>query len=405
MKKNKRLGWIIASAVLTALLASSILYATVPAIKNWTNNLVDTIITRPSEEDPSSELPSSEVPGTIDLSVVNRYKFNAINSTVTLTATVTPANASDKTIVWTTSDSAKVSITGTTATTATIKCLAAFNDTVVITARATNGTVTEDDDFVATCAVTYLVPIQTIDLQYVTVGPNSFAVGAKINVKVVFTPANANEDYDLSFNGAYLQNNGSYFDLGYTLTEEAKHSYEFEVVAATPAKTTTPIAVSTDVNDLSDTLAVYCGYHLGVDGRTLQNITVDITTPTNATFTYDLNDFDDALTYNSPFAVGTKFKINLPAADWVQPAMRVTYSNVLQFTSSTGTGVTNTSAGIVDFTGVGAATVTLTLISDSAVTEQFAVIPTNYAGQGVTFSFMCRQPITGISLDNTNVVF
>ena len=67
-------------------------------------------------------------------------KFAAqVNSTKTCTATITPDNATDKTILWTTSDATKVSIaTATTQSGAaqTLTLKAVFNGTITITATA-----------------------------------------------------------------------------------------------------------------------------------------------------------------------------------------------------------------------------------------------------------------------------
>lgn len=72
-------------------------------------------------------------------------------SSETLTATVAPTDATNKTVTWTTSDSNVATVENGVVT-------AAAPGTATITATATNGTETTDDDKTATCAVT-VVPL------------------------------------------------------------------------------------------------------------------------------------------------------------------------------------------------------------------------------------------------------
>ena len=72
--------------------------------------------------------------------------------TLTLTATVAPDNATDKTVTWTTSDASVASVANGVVT-------AVGAGTATITATATNGTPDDtSDDFSATCAVTVAEP-------------------------------------------------------------------------------------------------------------------------------------------------------------------------------------------------------------------------------------------------------
>ncbi len=72
--------------------------------------------------------------------------------TLTLTATVAPDNATEKTVTWTTSDASVASVANGVVT-------AVGAGTATITATATNGTPDDtSDDFSATCAVTVVEP-------------------------------------------------------------------------------------------------------------------------------------------------------------------------------------------------------------------------------------------------------
>jgi len=90
------------------------------------------------------------------------HQFRAIGDTVVLTATVAPANASDKRVTWSTSDSSKISIVSSlntsTGATATIRCETVYDISVTITAT------TVDGGYTATCAVTYYVAVESLTI-------------------------------------------------------------------------------------------------------------------------------------------------------------------------------------------------------------------------------------------------
>ena len=78
-----------------------------------------------------------------------------VSGTLTLTATVAPSNATDKTVTWTTSDASICTVADGVVT-------AVGAGTSTITATATNGTVDTSDDFSATCTVNVTVPAITL---------------------------------------------------------------------------------------------------------------------------------------------------------------------------------------------------------------------------------------------------
>ena len=88
--------------------------------------------------------------------------FQSVGDTITLTATVSPANASDKRVTWASSDLSKVDISNSTnistGGTALLTCEAIFEGTVTITAT------TVDGGFQATCAVNYYEEIESLEV-------------------------------------------------------------------------------------------------------------------------------------------------------------------------------------------------------------------------------------------------
>lgn len=388
MKKNKTFMSILIGLAVVSLVGVG--------LKVFSNNLGD--------------LPSNTSSEAGELMTINLqdHPFRAVNEEVLIVATVSPSNASDKTIVWSSSDANKVSVTSVNATTARIKCLMAFNDQVTITARATNGTSTQDDDFVATCVCTYLEPITSLDLQFVSLtGTPSVTVGQKVNVKVVFAPTVANEAYTFTYNSTYLRNNGSYNDLGYTIEE---HWYEFEVIAPTPAGTSTTISVSTVTNSLTDSLTVYCGNHLGINGLILDNgITIEVTEPGQSKVTYASIDNlrTDVVDYNKTFPVDTIIKINLPGYSFVSSDMTISYNDMyLSLEALTGSGLSSPESGELIYSGVGAASMTFKVINANTAVSYVDIVVSAYnvlLGESIPFGL--KQPISGINLDTSEYEF
>ena len=98
-----------------------------------------------------------------------------VNSTGTLTATVSPDNATDKTIVWSSSDSDYVSINAETGE-YTIMGTKGYGS-ATITATATNGTEDTSDDVTATCTITGKVTYTSLKAGDVLHVGDTFYVG------------------------------------------------------------------------------------------------------------------------------------------------------------------------------------------------------------------------------------
>jgi hypothetical protein len=135
-------------------------------LDDWKDHFI--LPTPSTSEDPSdtsSEEPSdtSSDPEPAGLALIaSKTLFQSVGDTITLTATVSPANASDKRVTWASSDLSKVNISNPTNTstggTVILTCEAIFEGTVTITAT------TVDGGFQATCAVNYYETIESLEV-------------------------------------------------------------------------------------------------------------------------------------------------------------------------------------------------------------------------------------------------
>ncbi len=110
----------------------------------------------------------------------NTLIFNAANQTATLTATVSPSNATDKNVTWTSSNTAVATVSSTGVV------ISKANGTAVVTATTTDGT-----NLTATCNVTVSIPVLAtgISLNQTTLSFNSANKTATLIASV--TPSNA----------------------------------------------------------------------------------------------------------------------------------------------------------------------------------------------------------------------
>lgn len=157
---NKTKNNLIIAGILILILG---LLAGIVASMNITwNNLFPSDTT--SDTSDSSSDSSSEDPEPAGLALNKAsVHFAAVGDTAVLTATVAPANASNKSVTWATSDAAKISIFShadtLTGGTATIKAEQMFTGNVTITAT------TVDGGFTATCTVTSYVDVESMILE------------------------------------------------------------------------------------------------------------------------------------------------------------------------------------------------------------------------------------------------
>ena len=101
-----------------------------------------------------------------------------VNSTGTLTATVSPDNATDKTVVWSSSDPDYVSINAETGE-YTVMGKKGYGS-ATITATATNGTEDTSDDVAATCTITGKVTYTSLSVGTVLHTGDTFYTGSTV---------------------------------------------------------------------------------------------------------------------------------------------------------------------------------------------------------------------------------
>ena len=101
-----------------------------------------------------------------------------VNSTGTLTATVSPNNATDKTVVWSSSDPDYVSINAETGE-YTVMGKKGYGS-ATITATATNGTEDTSDDVTATCTITGKVTYTSLSVGTVLHTGDTFYTGSTV---------------------------------------------------------------------------------------------------------------------------------------------------------------------------------------------------------------------------------
>ena len=158
-----------------------------------------------------------------------------VNSTGTLTATVSPDNATDKTIVWSSSDSDYVSINSETGE-YTIMGTKGYGS-ATITATATNGTEDTSDDVTATCTITGKVTYTSLKAGDVLHTGDTFYTGSTVyfagNTNVTFpttagviTIVEATKD---GYNGKFYQfkrsSNGTWPNWSYSVKDNTDGVY------------------------------------------------------------------------------------------------------------------------------------------------------------------------------------
>ncbi len=132
-----------------------------------------------------------------------------VNSTGTLTATVSPDNATDKTVVWSSSDPDYVSINAETGE-YTVMGKKGYGS-ATITATATNGTEDTSDDVTATCTITGKVTYTSLSAGTVLhVGDTFYAGKVYFDTKPAMSFLDSNGVITLvEYNGCYKFKRGS----------------------------------------------------------------------------------------------------------------------------------------------------------------------------------------------------
>ena len=158
-----------------------------------------------------------------------------VNSTGTLTATVSPDNATDKTVVWSSSDPDYVSINAETGE-YTVMGKKGYGS-ATITATATNGTEDTSDDVTATCTITGKVTYTSLSVGTVLHTGDTFYTGSTVYFKgstnVSFTANNGVitiiEAEKSGYNNKYYQcqraSNGTYPNWGYVVKDNTDGIY------------------------------------------------------------------------------------------------------------------------------------------------------------------------------------
>ena len=116
------------------------------------------------------------------ISISKTSEKMTVNGEITLTATITPANATDKVVQWTTSDSNKATVTTTGTGTATVKVKALAIGSVTITAKSHY-----DTSKTAACTITISdIPVTGVTLDKATATMN---VNDEITLTATVAPA------------------------------------------------------------------------------------------------------------------------------------------------------------------------------------------------------------------------
>ena len=196
------------------------------------------------------------------------HSFNAAGQTVTLTATVTPANTTNKSVIWTSSNTNVATVSSTGVVTAVA------DGTATITATTADGT-----NLSATCEVTVAIPVLATGIT-LNKSTHSFnAAGQTVTLTATVTPANATNK-----SVTWTSSNTSVATVSST-----------GVVTAVADGTTTITATTADGTNLSATCEVTVAIPVPATGITLnksahsfnaagQTVTLTATvTPENAT--------------------------------------------------------------------------------------------------------------------------
>lgn len=350
------------------------------------------------------------------------HVLKAVGGTALLTATVTPADATDKTLVWASSNSSSVSVVSLSATTARITCLLDFDGSVSITVTATNGTSSISDDVSATCVCTFYHAVQSVDLQlwevtrdgsgitgYVSQITNTTDLNISstpVAFKVIVTPSNATvKTYTISSISGETIYGSSWAVSGYPLTTDVAFYLDATSGATAPNKPYVLRATSNDNGAITDMLTISVGNHLSYNDA-YRDFDLDFSAdnvPAHYSGDWDASSWDTAIEYETYKSVGTYARIMFPALGSIVSADYVVTAS--DFFGSTSSYFTIVDDGDNDLSN--GATIIVQLTGATGATARGITISfTNYgASYNIRVPFLVSNPVTGVSLDNTTVTF
>lgn len=421
-KKKSNIGtWILSIIVL--ILVGGLAYAS-GGFMNWDLESWKDQFTLPVVPGSSSEEPDTSEEAVFDIANRPNHIMYAVNDTVVLTVTVTPANAANKTVVWNSSNSSYVSVTPLTENTARLTCLSNFVGSVIITATATQGTSYTGDDVTATCTVTYDHPLESIDIQLWNYGSTPSMNGAAVQVattteitdftnwyalRVFLTPS-------LPSNAEYTLSNIGDVDIEDFTTIENIANYNngqaFKFNANTPPEKSINVSVMSADGIHDDAIALTIGQHLGVSGRQITG-SVQVWSNDRATMLNSYASFSDLIvavqTQGKSWLAGVYIYINVNGMSYVQPNYDISFNtSYFGYVAAGSTNMSNPSSGVARVTNpANNATLVLYALASTSGTANVTIDPTNYASTFLNqqLPFVLTEPVTGLSIDQPNVTF
>jgi hypothetical protein len=421
-KKKANIGtWILSIIVL--ILVGGLAYAS-SGFMNWDLESWKDQFTLPVVPGSSSEeTPNTSEEAVFDIANRPNHIMYAVNDTVVLTVTVTPANAANKTVVWTSSNPSYVTVTPLTENTARLTCVANFYGSVVITATATQGTSYTGDDVTATCTVTYDHPLESIDIQLWNYGATPAMNGGAAQVtttteitdftnwyalRVFLTPALPSQSgYSFSNLELEIEEYTTITDISQYESGEA-----FKFVYSTPPESVIEVKVLSDDNEHLDTIAITIGQHLGVAGRVITG-SVQVWSNDRATMLNSYASFAELIvavqTQGKSWLAGSYIYINVNGMDYVNSNYDILFSTTyFGYVAAGSVNITNHSSGVARVTNpANNATLVLYALVSTGGTINVTIDPTYYSSTFLNHQlpFVLTEPVTGLSIDQPNVTF